>query len=119
MLGKLSEQTKRRLEVIFADSKYNTEPLRDWIAGRGDTYRIVVVSRPEGQKFVVLKKRWVVERTFAWMGWNRRLSKDYERTTTSSEAWVQISMIHMMARRLSRSAGVPEFKFLSSSNKVT
>ena len=118
VLEKLSAQTKRRLEAIFADGKYNTEPLRDWIAGSGDTYRIVVVSRPEDKKFVVLKKRWVVERTFAWMGWNRRLSKDYERTTTSSEAWVQIGMIQMMVRRLSRPEGVSEFKFRSSSNKV-
>jgi putative transposase len=118
VLGKLSPRTTRRLEAIFADSKYNTEPLRDWIAGRRVRYRIVVVSRPQDKKFVVLKKRWVVERTFAWMGWNRRLSKDYERTTTSSEAWVQIGMIHMMARRLSPSEGVPEFRFRSSGSKV-
>jgi putative transposase len=117
VLAKLSAQTKRRLKAIFADSKYNTEPLRDWIDGRGDRYRIVVVSRPADKKFVILKKRWVVERTFAWMGWNRRLSKDYERTTTSSEAWMQISMIHMMVRRLSPCEGVPEFRFRSSGKK--
>jgi putative transposase len=119
VLGKLSDQTKRRLEAIFADSKYNTEPLRDWVVGRGDTYRIVVVSRPEDKSFVVLKKRWVVERTFAWMGWNRRLSKDYERTTTSSEAWVQISLIHLMVRRLSPSKGVTEFRFRLSGTALS
>jgi putative transposase len=118
VLAKLSEQTKRRLEVIFGDSKYNTEPLREWIRGRGDRYRIVVLSRPAGKKFVVLRMLWVVERTFAWMGWNRRSSKDYERTTTSSEAWMQIGMIHMMARRLSPSEGIHEFKFRSSSKKA-
>lgn len=118
VLGKLSAQTKRRLEVVFADSKYRTDPLDQWIEGRGDTYRIEVVSRPSDGKFKLLKKRWVVERTYAWMGWNRRLSKDYERTTSSSEAWMQISMIHLMARRLSRSEGVPEFKFPRSPKKV-
>ncbi len=118
VLGKLSAQTKRRLEVVFGDSKYRTDPLDEWIRGCGDTYRVEVVSRPRDGKFKVLKKRWVVERTDAWMGWNRRLSKDYERTTTSSEAWLQISRIHLMARRLSQSEGVPEFKFPRSPKKV-
>jgi putative transposase len=118
VLGKLSKQTKRRLKVIFADSKYNTEPLDVWIAEHGDRYHIEVVSRPSDGKFKVLKMRWVVERTFAWMGWNRRLSKDYERTTSSSEAWVQISMIHLMVRRLSTDTDIPEFKFPRSPKKV-
>jgi putative transposase len=118
VLGKLSEQTKRRLEVVFADSKYHTEPLREWIAKGANSYRIEVVSRPSDGKFKVLKMRWVVERTFAWMGWHRRLSKDYERTTSSSEAWVQISMIHLMVRRLARPEGIPEFKFPRSPSKA-
>ena len=64
-------------------------------------FRRVVVSRPEGSEgFVKLPQRWVVERTFAWLGRSRRLSKDYEREPASSEAMIQASMIHLMLRRL-------------------
>jgi putative transposase len=60
-----------------------------------------LVSKPAGQKgFVVQKWRWIVERTFAWLGRYRRLSKDYERRPESSEAWIYISMTHLMLRRL-------------------
>jgi putative transposase len=65
------------------------------------TYRIEVVARPLGSKgFVLLHRRWVVERTLAWLGRYRRHSKDYERRTASSEAMVKVSMIHLMLRRL-------------------
>jgi putative transposase len=50
--------------------------------------------------FAVLPKRWIVERTFAWLGRYRRLNRDYERTTSSSEAHVYIAMIRLMTRRL-------------------
>jgi putative transposase len=113
VLGQLGAQAERRLVVIFADSKYNTEPLREWIVNNGKKYRIEVVRRPSG-KFVVLKKRWVVERTYAWACYNRRLSKDYERTTSSSEAWFKVSMIHLMLKRLApavASKSEPEFKY--------
>ena len=53
-----------------------------------------------GKKFKVLKWRWIVERTFAWLGRYRRLSKDYEGTTESSESWIYIAMTHLMLRRL-------------------
>ena len=111
VLGKLDGQTTRRLQVIFADSKYHTEPLQSWIAERGLQYRIEVVSRPSSGRFEVIPKRWVVERTYAWLGYNRRLSKEYERTTQSSEAWMQIGMIHLLTKRLKPKKGVPEFKY--------
>ena len=58
-------------------------------------------EKPAGTKgFVLLKRRWVVERTFAWLGRYRRNSKDYERDTASSEATIQVSAIHLMLRRL-------------------
>ena len=56
-------------------------------------------EKPEG--FQVLPRRWVVERTFAWLGRHRRLSKDYEQNPSSSEAWVYLAMSRLMLRRLS------------------
>lgn len=116
VLGKLSTRTTNRLEVVYADNKYHCEAMWEWEKRPDVKYKIHVVRR-EGKEFKLLPKRWVVERTYAWMGWNRRLSKDYERTTTSSEAWCQISMIHLMVRRLEPSKGVPPFKYHLSSNK--
>ena len=55
---------------------------------------------PVSEGFKVLKWRWIVERTFGWLGRNRRLSKDYEETVTSSLAWVQLAMIGLIMRRL-------------------
>ncbi|MBL8796520.1 MAG: transposase [Planctomycetia bacterium] len=60
-----------------------------------------IVRRPKGSKgWVRLPKRWIVERTFAWLGRCRRLSKDYERSLLVSEAWIRIAMIRIMLRRL-------------------
>ena len=60
-----------------------------------------VVLRPkETRKFVVLPRRWVVERTFSWLSHSRRLSKSYERLTRTDETWVYIAMIRIMLRRL-------------------
>ena len=60
-----------------------------------------VVTRPEGAKgFVVVPRRWVVERTFGWLGRCRGLSKDYEALPESSEAWISLAMTHLMLRRL-------------------
>ncbi|WP_368086421.1 transposase [Nitrosomonas sp. Nm34] len=60
-----------------------------------------VVLRPrETRKFVLLPRRWVVERTFGWLNHSRRLSKSYERLTRTHEAWVYIAMTRIMLRRL-------------------
>ena len=117
VLGKLSGTTTSRLEKVYADNKYHCRAVWEWETRPGVKYRVVIVRR-EGKAFEMLPARWVVERTFAWMGWNRRLSKDYERTTSSSEAWCQISMVHLMARRLSPSKGVPRFKYPRPDKKV-
>lgn len=91
-----------RLKKIWADGGYAGALLK-W--GRS-TFRsrglaLEVVQRPDGATgFVVLTRRWVVERTFGWLGRSRRLSKDYEEQTASSEAMIKIAMIHLMARRL-------------------
>jgi len=62
----------------------------------------VDISKKIDPKFAVIPKRWVVERTFAWMNNSRRLAKDYEITTTSEEAFVMISHLHMLVRRIGR-----------------
>ena len=85
---------------MFADSAYAV--VQFWAAWFA---RVVVrlVRKEPGQKgFVVKPKRWVVERTFGWLNRYRRLSKDYERTTESSTAFVYVSLIHVMVRRLTR-----------------
>jgi putative transposase len=117
VLGKLSGRTTSRLEKVYADSKYHCAAMWDGVTRPEVKYRIEVVRRT-AKEFKVLPGRWVVERAYAWMGWNRRLSKDYERTTSSSEAWCQISMIHLMARRISPCKRVPKFKYRSRSNKI-
>ena len=64
-------------------------------------FAIEIVKRPRGShSFEVLPKRWIVERTFAWLGFCRRHSKDYERNPQTSEAMIYISMIHLMLKRL-------------------
>jgi putative transposase len=61
------------------------------------------VKRPEGTKgLLLLPKRWMVERTFSWFGRDRRLSKDDELLTQTSEAMIYVAMIHLMVRRLAR-----------------
>jgi putative transposase len=89
-----------RLEVVYTDSQYTAaypdEEVFSW-----SPFRRQVVSRPEGAEgFVKLPQRWVAERTIAWLGRSRRLSKDCERQTESSEAMIRVSMIHLMLRRL-------------------
>jgi len=89
-----------RLRVVYADSQYAARCLREDVFELAD-FRLVVVSRPAGAEgWVALPQRWVVERTFAWLGRSRRLSKDHERLPQSSEAMIQVSMIHLMLRRL-------------------
>jgi putative transposase len=89
-----------RLAVVYADSQYRAACLHEEVFSYAP-FRLHVVSRPADQQgWVKLPQRWVVERTFAWLGRARRLSKDYERVPASSEAMVQIRMIHLMLRRL-------------------
>jgi putative transposase len=89
-----------RLRVIWADTAYNRKKLQAYINSEA-WYALEIKSRPSGAKgFVLVPKRWVVERTFAWLGRYRRLSKDYERTTQSSATMVKVAMIHVLLKRL-------------------
>ncbi|WP_246539614.1 IS5 family transposase [Telmatocola sphagniphila] len=90
-----------RLETIQADNKYHNYQLQSWLRDHKRPYTVWVVNRPSGErKFMPLRSRWVVERTFAWLGRCRRLSKDYEHLPESSEAIVQIACIQHYLRRL-------------------
>ena len=91
-----------RLEQIWADQAYAGWVV-EWVR---DEYgwRLVIVSKPADQVgFVVHPRRWVVERTFGWLGRYRRLSKDYEELPERSEAWIYAAAIHLMLRRLTPS----------------
>lgn len=101
VLAQLHQQF-RRLQVIFGDSAYGRNGLPEWVR-KTFGWVLQTVLRPVGIKgFVVLPKRWIVERTFAWLARCRRHSKDYERNPESSAAMIQISMISLMSRRLAR-----------------
>ena len=88
-----------KLRTIWADNGYAGEDLARYV--RDDGYKIEVVKRTQ-RSFVVQPKRWIVERTFAWMDQNRRMSKDYERQPQTSEALMYITMTRLMLRRLSK-----------------
>ena len=101
VLAKLDPEEHFRLAKLWGDQKYRNRKLDRWLSNQEVAYVLEVVQRPLGSKgFVLLHRRWVVERTFAWLGRYRRHSKDYERRTESSEAMVKISAIHQMVRRL-------------------
>ncbi len=88
-----------RLAVVYADAAYAGAPLRDWCAARVGV-ELRVVRRPERHRFVVIPRRWIVERTFAWLGRNRRLAKDYEARPQTTEVLMAVGMIGLMLRRL-------------------
>jgi putative transposase len=89
----------KNLRKIWVDGTYRGQ-LLEWVEQRF-RFRLAAVVPPKGQKgFTLLPRRWVVERTFSWFGSNRRLSKDYEAATSSSEAMIYIVMIRLMLRRL-------------------
>ncbi len=90
---------RKKLRKIWVDGGYRGACL-EWVKARF-RYCLEVVLRSDDMKgFVVLPKRWVVERTFAWLSNHRRLSKDYERFTKTSETLLQIAMMRLMLRRL-------------------
>jgi putative transposase len=121
VLANLSAAAYPRLRVILADNKYHNQTLEKWLRVQGVPYTITVVTKAEGTPgFVPVKIRWVVERTIAWLGRCRRLSKDYEYETSSSETWIKIAAIQQMARRLrpDPNNGQPPFKYPKRGKKV-
>lgn len=96
------QQVCPRLRILFADSAYGRNQLPQWVQKTFGWILQTVLRPPGAQGFVVLPKRWVVERTFAWLARFRRHARDYERTVESSETMIYIAMIGMMSKRLAR-----------------
>jgi len=107
-----------RLEVVLADSKYHNHELSAWLRSHRRRYRVQVVSRAEGVTgFVPLPKRWVVERTLAWLGRYRRLGRDHERLAETSTAMVQLSALHHTLRRLRPTKPRHRFRYRRTKRK--
>ncbi len=101
-----------RLTKVWADSKYHNHQLRAWMTSERPSWDLEIVSRPPGVKgFVLLSKRWVIERTFSWHDRCRRHSKDYERRPDSSEAMVKVTAMGLMLRRLAPANNIPKFNY--------
>lgn len=102
VVGELTPGAFPRLETIFGDTKYHNYEYYTWLGrhSRG-RWHMEISSRPaDAEGFHPLRVRWVVERTFAWIGRYRRNSKDYEKRTDSGESMVRISSMSLMLRRL-------------------
>jgi transposase len=90
------------LRHVFADGGYGGEKLRSRLSRVGQ-WTLQIIKRSDHAKgFAVLPRRWVVERTFAWLGRCRRLAKDFEKTIASAEAWVIVANLRLLTRRLAR-----------------
>jgi putative transposase len=90
-----------RLQRIWADGGYAGQ-LVDWVKGLGQWVLEIVKRSDQAQGFEVLPHRWIVERTFGWLGRYRRLSKDYELYPETSETLIRLAMIRLMVRRLAQ-----------------
>ena len=89
--------------VIFADGAYQGETTAEAVARTG-RWRLEIVKRSDSAGFVPLPKRWIVERTFAWLGRCRRLAKDFENLAVNALAFLYLAMIRLMLRRLARAS---------------
>jgi putative transposase len=91
-----------RLKILYADSAYGRNGLPEWVKQTFGWVLQTVLRPARVAGFVVLPKRWIVERTFAWLARYRRHSRDYERNPETSEAMIYIAMIQLMSRRLAK-----------------
>ncbi len=88
------------LHKVWADAVYHAESLTVWVAAHWPTLDLEIVRRPEGTKgFVVQPRRWVVERTFAWLVANRLFSKEFERLPWHTESWIILASIAGLLKR--------------------
>jgi putative transposase len=111
LFGRLEGQPMGKVQRMFADTKYHNFVLYEWVEENA-SWKLNIVRRPEGAEgWVKLPIRWTVERTFAWLGKCRRLSKDREKSVLSSEAFVKLAMIHLMLNRLQPKDADAEFEY--------
>jgi putative transposase len=114
-LGKIGREEFPRLEVVYGDQKYRNKKLDKWLKETGAPYRVEVTKKAEDAPagFVPVRIRWVAEQAIACLNRSRRLSRDFERTTRASEAWVQVSAIQRLLRRACPDKGrkMAEFKY--------
>ncbi len=100
VMAALRAKSLSAITKVFADGGYRGESLRGWVAHHCG-WALSIVERTDQGKFKVLPKRWVVERTFAWISFQRRTSKDHERLEqTTSEAFMYLAMTRVMLNRL-------------------
>ena len=113
LFARLDGQPMSKVVRMYADSKYHNFKLYEWVDANAD-WELSIVRRPEGSEgWVRLPIRWTVERTFAWLGRCRRLIKDHEKSTLSSESYIKLAMIQLMTHRLRPSETEPEFHYRS------
>lgn len=113
VFDQLRQKEYPRLTKVWGDTKYHNHKLNAWKAKQEDlTWDLDIVRRPvEAKGFVLLPKRWVVERTHAWNGRARRNSKDYERRVDSSECMIRIRSIQLMLKRIAPDHTYPPFMY--------
>lgn len=106
LLQRAKKKGFQRLALIWADGGYSGQPMIDWVGDLAGWILKIVERAQDATGFVVLPRRWVVERTFAWLGRYRRLSKDYEQLPQTSEAMIYAAMVHLMLKRLARNPAI-------------
>ena len=100
LFARLGGQPMSHVKKMYADSKYHNFTLYQWVE-KNAGWGLTIVRRPkDAEGWVKLPIRWTVERTFAWLGRCRRLSKDREKSVASSEAFIKLAMIQLMVHRL-------------------
>lgn len=100
LFARLEGQPMSQVGRMFADSKYHNYALYKWVEEKAQ-WKLMIIRRPEGKEgWTKLPIRWTVERTFAWLGKCRRLSKDREKSVLSAEAFIKLAMSHLMLHRL-------------------
>lgn len=111
VFARLDGQPMSKVRRMYADSKYHNMKLYEWVEANAD-WELTIVRRPkDAEGWVTLPIRWTVERTFAWLGRCRRLSKDREKSVLSSESFVKLAMIHLMLKRLEPSGTDADFHY--------
>ena len=111
LFARLDGQPMGKVVRMYADQKYHNFALYQWVEEKA-RWKLSIVRRPEGSEgWVRLPIRWTVERTFAWLGDCRRLSKDREKSTLSSESFIKLAMVHLMLNRLEPKGTDAEFRF--------